>query len=74
MYVNTNDVPIAVRLINLYSHSKHSGDEMGVIQEIEKDMFIKVFKSLLTKHNFKLQYNELLEVEAQPQTQQLQDA
>jgi|SRR5690554_180147 len=74
MYVNTDDVPKAVRLINLYSHSKHSGDEMGVIQEIEKDMFIKVFKSLLIKHNFKLQINENLELRVQPETPQLQDA
>lgn len=58
-YVNPEEVPVAVRLINLYSHSKHSGDEMAVIQEIEKDVFAKVFNNLLIKHSFKLQNNEI---------------
>lgn len=74
MYVNAGEVSIAVRLINLYSHSKHSGDEMGVIQEIEKDMFIRVFNSLLTKHSFKLQNNENIVEIVQPEIPQLQDA
>ena len=74
LYVNTDDVSVAIRYINLNSHSKHSGEEMGVIQEVEKDMFIKVFKSLLTKHNFKLQFNEIQVIEAQPEIPQLQDA
>lgn len=74
LYVNTDDVPVAIRYINLYSHSKHSGEEMGVIQEVEKDMFIKVFRSLLSKHNFKLQFNENQVIEAQPEIPQLQNA
>lgn len=73
MYVNTMEIPIAIRLINLYSHSKHSGDEMAVIQETEKDIFAKVFNNLLIKHSFKLQNNEIPEVGQQAETPQLQD-
>ncbi len=58
LYVITEEIPVAIRLINLYSHSKHSGDEMAVIQELEKDVFVKVFKQFLIKHSFKLQIIE----------------
>lgn len=55
LYVNTEEIPLAIRLINLYSHSKHSGDEMAIIQEIEKDIFVKIFNQFLNRHSFKLQ-------------------
>lgn len=55
LYVNTEEIPLAIRLINLYSHSKHSGDEMAIIQEIEKDIFVKIFNQFLNIHSFKLQ-------------------
>lgn len=65
LYVNTEEIPVAIRLINLYSHSKHSGEEMAVIQELEKDIFIKVFKHFLIKHSFNLQITENLNTETQ---------
>ncbi|GAB1463299.1 AAA family ATPase [Pedobacter sp.] len=73
MYVDTEETPVAIRLINLYSHSKHSGDEMAVIQEMEKDIFIKVFNNLLIKHSFKLQNIEIPVVEQKVETPHLQD-
>ena len=71
-YVSPENISVAIRLINLYSHSKFSGDEMATIQEIEKDIFIKVFKQFLNKHNFKLQITENLDIETQ--TSQLENA
>lgn len=58
LYVSQEEISLAIRLINLYSHSKFSGDEMSTIQESEKDIFIKVFNQFLTKHSFKLQNTE----------------
>lgn len=58
LYVSQDEKSIAIRLINLYSHSKHSGDEIATILESEKDVFIKVFKQFLIKHSFKLQISE----------------
>lgn len=71
LYVSQEEMPVAVRLINLYSHSKFSGDEMTTIQESEKDIFIKVFKQVLIKHSFKLQITE--NTDNQMQTTQLED-
>lgn len=65
LYVAHEEIPVAIRLINLYSHSKFSGDEMATIQEIEKDIFIKVFEQFLNKHSFKLQITENLDAETQ---------
>lgn len=65
LYVAPEEIPVAIRLINLYSHSKFSGDEMATIQEIEKDIFIKVFEQFLNKHSFKLQITENLDTETQ---------
>lgn len=58
LYVSPEEISVAIRLINLYSHSKFSGDEMVTIQESEKDIFIKVFNQFLIKHSFKLQLTE----------------
>ncbi|UNY97745.1 AAA family ATPase [Zhouia spongiae] len=58
LYVSAEEISVAIRLINLYSHSKFSGDEMSTIQESEKDIFIKVFNQFLLKHSFKLQLTE----------------
>ncbi len=58
LYVSQEEISLAIRLINLYSHSKFSGDEMSTIQENEKDIFIKIFNQFLTKHSFKLQNTE----------------
>ena len=58
LYVSPDEKSVAIRLINLYSHSKHSGDEIATILESEKDVFIKVFKQFLIKHSFKLQISE----------------
>lgn len=58
LYLSHEEISVAIRLINLYSHSKFSGDEMANIQEIEKDIFIKVFNQFLIKHSFKLQITE----------------
>lgn len=58
LYVSQDEIQVAIRLINLYSHSKFSGDEMSDIQETEKDIFVKVFNQFLTKHSFKLQVSE----------------
>lgn len=53
LYVDNTNVPIIIRLINLYSHSKFSGDEMPIIQENEKDYFIEVYTKFRNKHGFK---------------------
>lgn len=74
MYVNSDEVGIAIRLINLYSHSKHSGNEMADVQETEKDIFIKIYRGLLEKHSFKLQNIEETQVEEQIEAPQLHDA
>lgn len=66
MYVNTEEKPVVIRLINLYSHSKHSGYEMAVIKEADIDLFTKVFNNLLTKHSFRLQNMETPVVTQQP--------
>ncbi|MGJ5642818.1 AAA family ATPase [Formosa sp. S-31] len=58
LYISSEEISIAIRLINLYSHSKFSGDEMSTIQESEKDIFIKVFNQFLLKHSFKLQFTD----------------
>lgn len=58
LYLPHEEISVAIRLINLYSHSKFSGDEMANIQEIEKDIFIKVFNQFLIEHSFKLQITE----------------
>ena len=58
LYLPQDEISVAIRLINLYSHSKFSGDEMSTIQESEKDVFIKVYNQFLTKHSFKLQNTE----------------
>jgi hypothetical protein len=58
IYVSYEEISVAIRLINLYSHSKFSGDEMATIQESDKDIFIKVFNQFLIKHSFKLQITE----------------
>jgi wobble nucleotide-excising tRNase len=58
LYVSYEEISVAIRLINLYSHSKFSGDEMANIQENDKDIFIKVFNQFLIKHSFKLQITE----------------
>lgn len=65
LYVSPEEISVAIRLINLYSHSKFSGDEMATIQEIEKDIFIKVFDQFLNKHSFKLQITENSDSETQ---------
>jgi hypothetical protein len=65
LYVSHEEISVAIRLINLYSHSKFSGDEMATIQEIEKDIFIKVFDQFLYKHSFKLQITENSDTETQ---------
>lgn len=74
MYVNSDEVGIAIRLINLYSHSKHSGNEMADVLETEKDIFIKIYRGLLEKHSFKLQNIEETQVEEQIEAPQLHDA
>lgn len=63
LYVPHEEIPVAIRLINLYSHSKFSGDEMATIQENDKDIFIKVFNQFLIKHSFKLRITENPEIE-----------
>ncbi|MDM1398827.1 AAA family ATPase [Myroides odoratimimus] len=55
LYVSAEEIHVAIRLINLYSHSKHSGEELAVIQEAEKDIFIKIFKNMLSTHSFEMQ-------------------
>jgi len=65
LYVSHEEISVAIRLINLYSHSKFSGDEMATIQESDKDIFIKVFNQFLIKHSFKLQITENSETETQ---------
>ncbi|WP_374542799.1 AAA family ATPase [Flavobacterium sp.] len=65
LYVSHEEISVAIRLINLYSHSKFSGDEMATIQESDKDIFIKVFNQFLIKHSFKLQIIESSETETQ---------
>ncbi|MEG1022824.1 MAG: AAA family ATPase [Flavobacterium sp.] len=65
LYVSHEEISVAIRLINLYSHSKFSGDEMATIQESDKDIFIKVFNQFLIKHSFKLQITEDSETETQ---------
>jgi wobble nucleotide-excising tRNase len=65
LYVLPEEISVAIRLINLYSHSKFSGEEMTTIQESEKDIFIKVFNQFLIKHSFKLQITENLDTETQ---------
>ncbi len=65
LYVSHEEILVAIRLINLYSHSKFSGDEMPTIQESDKDIFIKVFKQFLIKHSFKLQISENSDTETQ---------
>ena len=65
LYVNDDEISVAIRLINLYSHSKYSGDEMAIIQESDKDIFIKVFEQFLIKHSFKLQIIEKSDTENQ---------
>lgn len=65
LYVSPEEIAIAIRLINLYSHSKFSGDEMATIQESDKDIFIKVFNQFLIKHSFKLQIAEYSHTETQ---------
>lgn len=64
-YVSQEEELVAIRLINLYSHSKFSGDEMATIQESDKDIFIKVFNQFLIKHSFKLQITENSDTETQ---------
>lgn len=73
-YINSNEVNKAIRLINLYSHNKHSGNEIADVQETEKDIFIKIYRGLLEKHSFKLQNIEDTLVEEQTVAPQLQDA
>lgn len=65
LYVPQEEKSVAIRLINLYSHSKFSGDEMAAIQETDKDIFIKVFTQFLIKHSFKLQISENSDTETQ---------
>ena len=57
IYVSEEEKELAIRLINLNSHSRHSGDEITNIQDTDKDIFVKVFNNLLVKHRFKLQNN-----------------
>ncbi|MFH6956467.1 AAA family ATPase [Flavobacterium aquidurense] len=71
LYVSHEERLIAIRLINLYSHSKFSGDEMATIQESDKDIFIKVFNQFLIKHSFKLKIDENSNIE--PQIPQLEN-
>lgn len=70
LYISNSDVPIAIRLINLYSHSKHAGDEMAVVQENEKDTFVEIYNKFLEIHSFKLHSNTppVVEIEI-PQSQ-----
>lgn len=72
LYVSAEEVPIAIRLINLYSHSKHSGDEMALVQENEKDSFVSVFNKFLEIHSFKL-HNTTTQVGELAQQEQQQD-
>lgn len=65
LYVSHEEISVAIRLINLYSHSRFSGDEMATIQESDKDIFIKVFNQFLIKHSFKLQIIENSNAETQ---------
>lgn len=42
------------RMLNLYSHSKFSSEEMHDIKDEEKAMFVRIFKGFKTKYGFKI--------------------
>lgn len=63
------------RILNLYSHSKFSGEEMHVIQDEEKEIFVRIFNGFKDRHGFKLTNsqpiaNAVQEIAGVPVTQQ----
>lgn len=47
------DIDIYCRKLNLFSHNKHSMEEISEIQEDDKVHFRNVFQWFISKHNFK---------------------
>lgn len=46
------------RILNLYSHSKFSGEEIPMILDEEKEIFVRIFNGFKTRHGFKLINNQ----------------
>ena len=49
---NGKNDPFDNRIVNLYSHAKHSGEEFYSVSEKEKESLIKIFNHLIATFNF----------------------
>ena len=47
-----DDRGVMNRMLNLYSHSAHAGEEISELTDINKEKFIKIIKDFAEKYNF----------------------
>ncbi len=52
--------PYVKRILNITSHSKHSGNESRVLQEPEKRIFKRLVKEILKTYNFNIDTNNII--------------
>jgi wobble nucleotide-excising tRNase len=51
--------PYDIRMINISSHSKHSGEEVSILTKEEKKSIKRIFNHLISNHNFGEGYKDV---------------
>ncbi len=52
--------PYVKRILNITSHSKHSGDESRILEDNDKKIFKRLVKDILNTYNFNIDTNNII--------------